>query len=379
MPFAEQLISVSCIRTLGQCLSEVAPGHSWAAVRTVTTALPELGLTARAEATRDALLADMPDGYRECEEIISRALENPAFTGWMIWPVTEAVAARALASGQPDAFESGLALLARLTTRLTGEFAIRAFLNADLDRTLRVVRTWTTADDERVRRLASEGTRPRLPWAKRVPALSGRPDVTLPVLDALYRDPSEFVRRSVGNHLNDISRIAPDLAVATARRWVAVTGVVPPTVRHGLRTLVKQADPAALALMGFGSARDLRVDGPWLHTPCVVVGQAVEFDYTVTNAGPDSVKVAIDYVIHYRKASGSLVPRVYKLTVRTLGPGETVTATRRQPLIPLSTRRYYPGGHALELQVNGVRSGRASFDLVTPSPLGRLWDAALAG
>ncbi|HET6191061.1 MAG TPA: DNA alkylation repair protein [Trebonia sp.] len=370
MPFAEQLISVSCIRTLGQCLSQGSPGLAWTAVNTVTAALPGLGLAARAAATRDALLADMPGGYRECEEIVSRALEDPAFTGWMIWPVSEAVAARALASAEGDAFESGLALLARLTTRLTGEFAIRAFLNADLDRTLRVVQTWVAADDDRLRRLASEGTRPRLPWAKRVPALFARPEVTLSILDALHRDSSEFVRRSVGNHLNDISRIAPGLAVDVARRWVTANGEVPPVVRHGMRTLIKQAHPAALALMGFGSAQDLRVDGPLLHTPRVAVGQAIEFDYSVTNTGAGPVKVAIDYVIHFRKASGALAPRVYKLAVRTLAPGETVVASRRHPLVPLTTRRHYPGAHALELQVNGMRHGQAAFDLAAVIPLG---------
>jgi hypothetical protein len=159
----------------------------------------------------------------------------------------------------------------RLTTRLTEGFAIRAFLNADLDRTLRVVQTWVEADDDRVRRLASEGTRPRLPWAKRVPALFARPEVTLPTLDALHRDSSEFDRRSVGNHL-----------------WV----------------------------------------GPGF-------------------AG--------------RRASAAHAMRGGR-------PGGRVRLLRdqhgrRHSLVPLTTRRYYPGGHALELQVNGIRHGHAAFDL----------------
>jgi hypothetical protein len=158
-----------------------------------------------------------------------------------------------------------------------------------------------------------------------VPALSARPEATLPVLDALCADPSEFVRRSVANHLNDISRIDPDLAVTTATRWGTVNGELPATVRHGLRTLVKQADPGALALLGFGSARDLRVDGPRLRAPRVAVGQALEFDYTVVNAGP----------------------------------------------VPLTTRRHYLGQHALELQVNGTRHGHVSFDLLMPEPADR--------
>jgi 3-methyladenine DNA glycosylase AlkC len=259
-------------------------------------------------------------------------------------------------------------LLARLTTRLTGEFAIQAFLNADLERALRTVLAWTASPDESVRRLASEGTRPRLPWARRVPALSGRPAATQPILDALHDDPSEYVRRSVANHLNDISRIDPALAVATASRWTAASGQVPVVVRHGLRTLVKQADPAALRLLGFGPPDALAVDGPHLAASTVAPGHTLQFSLTVTNTGPASVKAAIDYVVHYRKANGVLAPRVYKLTIRTLAPGESYTATRSQPFRPITTRGHYPGQHALELQVNGTRHGHAPFTLTGATP-----------
>jgi 3-methyladenine DNA glycosylase AlkC len=350
VPFAEELVSIKCIEELGELLAATAPARSWAATRAVPATLAALGLSDRVRAVRDTLLADLPVEYADAEAVIDRALRDPR------------------SSGEAGAFDAGLGLIARLTTRLTGEFAIRAFLNADLDRTLRAARTWTTSPDEHVRRLASEGTRPRLPWARKVWALFTSPAATQPILDALHDDPAEYVRRSVANHLNDISRIDPALAVATASRWIAADGQVSPVVRHGLRTLVKQADPGALGLLGFGPPDTLLVDGPHLAAATVVPGQALEFSLTVTNNGPVSVKAAIDYVVHYRKASGTLAPRVYKLTIRTLAPGETLAVTRSQPFRPVTTRRHYPGEHALELQVNGVRYGRAQFTLTGTTP-----------
>ena len=211
-----------------------------------------LGLSDRVWVLRDALLENLPGTYAELETVFRSALRDERFAGWMIWPVTEAVAARALGSPLPSDFGAGLVLLADLTNRLTSEFAIRSFLRVDLLRSLAVVLTWTNHPEEDVRRLASEGTRARLPWAKRVPALFADPSPTVPILDALYRDGSDYVRRSVANHLNDISRLDPALAVRTAQRWLAdPSPTTARLVRHAMRTLTKQGYPEALALLGF--------------------------------------------------------------------------------------------------------------------------------
>jgi 3-methyladenine DNA glycosylase AlkC len=374
VPTAEELISVDSIRRLARILqaSHPLPGK-WAAVRASTKALPELGLSDRARTVATAILTDLPGGYAELAATIRTALRDPALTGWMIWPVTEAVATAATNSPDPgdvDAgdFDDGLALLAELSPRLTSEFAIRTFLNADLDRTLAHVLTWTDDADPAVRRLASEGTRPKLPWAKQVPALSRRPAATVPVLDELYRDESDFVRRSVANHLNDISRLDPDLATSTAGRWTAEPDPNTPwVVRHGMRTLVKQGNPSALALVGFtGERTAFAVTGPTVAADRVVLGDDLVFTASITNVSQVPATVAIDYVVNHVKANGSRTPRVFKLAKKTLAPGATVDITRRHPFRPISTRTYYAGEHDVQLQINGHRFGTALFTLDIP-------------
>jgi 3-methyladenine DNA glycosylase AlkC len=355
------MLSTASVVALGACLGAVAPSLELTAVTAAPGQLAGLAFSERGRLVRDALLADLPPGYAPMEKIFRAALDDPDFTGWMIWPVTEAVAVRAVADGS---LEAGLELLAELTPRLTGEFALRTFLTAELDRTLAVVVEWTGHPDEHVRRLASEGTRARLPWAKRVPGLIERPEVTRPILEALRRDDSEYVRRSVANHLNDLSRLDPVLAVAIAAGWLA--DPAPTTerlVRHALRTLIKAADPGALALLGFEPPAGLVVDGPLLAVPAVAVGESLAFSFSAHNRGAGSLRLAIDYVVHHVKANGTLAPKVFKLTTRTLAPGESATIAKQHSFKPISTRRYYPGEHALELQINGRTFGRSTFTL----------------
>ncbi|WP_394617023.1 DNA alkylation repair protein [Lentzea sp. JNUCC 0626] len=364
MPFADELIGVPAVRALVTALRVVSPRARLSRVRQAETSLAPLALRERSDLIRDALLADLPGDYASFARTVrAAAAEAPTFTGWLIWPVTSAVAVKAVEEGGVDAFDDALALLAELTPRLTSEFALRTLLAADLGRALAAIGHWTRSESADVRRLASEGTRPLLPWAVRVPGILAEPEATLPILNALYRDESEYVRRSVANHLNDISRRDPDLVVATAAAWTAApdanTGGV---VRHGLRTLVKQGHPGALELLGFTSA-DLDVTGPLLSGDTVAVGETLSFTGSVRNLGQEPARLVIDYVVHHRKANGTLTGKTFKLTTRTVAPGETYEFSRAHSFRVLTTRRYHPGQHAVELQINGVRSGRAEFAL----------------
>jgi 3-methyladenine DNA glycosylase AlkC len=309
------------------------------------------------------LIEVLPPEYAPAAGTVRGVLADPSFAGWAVWPVGETVTTLALADGGTGAFDDALALMAELTPRLTSEFPIRRLLEADLDRALPLVLAWTGHPDEHVRRLASEGTRAYLPWAIRVRALLADPSATVPIIDALFRDPSDYVRRSVANHLNDLSRHAPDVVVATAARWLADPApTTPSVVRRGLRTLIKKGHPGALALLGF-AAVEVTVAAPELDESVVELPGELAFSFTVTNGGTAPTDVAVDYLVHYVKSDGRLAAKVFKLATRHLSPGETASFAKRHALRQMTTRVHHPGTHALEVQVNGRRYGRTEFEV----------------
>jgi 3-methyladenine DNA glycosylase AlkC len=366
VPTADELLSTSQVRILTTCLRAAAPERAWTTLGASIKHFGELGLVERAMLVRDALLTDLPDSYAQSAKILRVALKNDSFGSWMTWPVGEAVSVLALSSPRDSDFDDGLKMLAQLTTRFSSEFAIRNFLNADLERTLGAALGWARHDDEAVRRLASEGTRPRLPWAKQVPAFRTKPAAAIGILDILYTDESETVRRSVANHLNDISRADPELAVRTATRWLKnPSDTTPRLVRHAMRTLIKQAYPAALSLMGFGAPEGIVVSGPTVEVDVVSLGGELVFKSVIGNEGPHEARLVIDYIVHYRKANGATAPKVFKLSTKTLLPGERLEIRKRHSFKPISTRKHYVGQHSIELQVNGMRSDAATFEVVT--------------
>ncbi|MGV8874293.1 MAG: DNA alkylation repair protein [Rhodococcus sp. (in: high G+C Gram-positive bacteria)] len=361
MPFADELLGPDAAGTLFRTIRSAAPSADLALLRGSMDRLGSLALRERADLLRDALLTGLPGDYAEFAGTIRRAAQDADFQGWLIWPVTSAVASKAVEEKTSSAFDDGMSLLAELTGRLTSEFAIRTFLRTDVDRSLAIALEWAQSSDEHVRRLASEGTRPYLPWSLRVPEMLERPGVTVPILDMLYRDDSDYVRRSVANHLNDFSRDVPDIVVQTAARWLddpdANTGRL---VRHALRTVIKNGNTDALALLGFSPA-DLEVTSLVLDVAEVHIGDGVEFSASIRNLGLEPAKVAIDYVVHHTKANGGVTGKTFKLKTTTIPPGESVDIARRHSFRTLTTRSYYPGPHAIELQINGVGYGRADF------------------
>ena len=367
-----ELINADAVARLRAQLATAAPGLALPRLALVgdelgDLSLRELSLRERTDLVSAALLADLPGDYPSAATIVRRALADPGFAGWTMWPVGETVTTLALgAAGHPDAahFDDGLELLAEITPRLTSEFAIRRMLEADLPRALPVVLQWTRHPNDHVRRLASEGTRAFLPWAIRVRSLLAAPDATVPILDALYRDESDYVRRSVANHLNDLARQNPELVVEVASRWLAEpdenTAWV---VRHGLRTLVKKAHPGALGLLGYAPV-SVAVSAPVLVSPSVTLPGELGFTFELTNTGETTERMAVDYVVHFVKSNGGQAEKVFKLAATTLEPGESVTLTKRHALRQMTTRVHYAGRHSLELQINGERHTRTDFDVV---------------
>lgn len=255
-----------------------------------------------------------------------------------------------------------LPALRELTRRFSAEFALRPFLRRHPDAAWAAVHRWTTHPCVHVRRLASEGTRPRLPWGGHLRDSITDPSRGLAVLDALVDDPERYVQRSVANHLGDIAKDHPERAVDVAERWLTGRPERAWVVRHGLRHLLKQGDPRALALHGFKPV-EASVEGPVVAPAQVSLGETLELQLTLTSQSPVDQRLRVDLAVHFRKARGELRPKVFRWTELTLKPGEVRTLTRRQSLRAVSTRKHYPGEQAIDVRINGKIVGHTVFSL----------------
>lgn len=245
----------------------------------------------------------------------------------------------------------------------SSEFAVREFFRRDVPGTLKVMRQWAEDDNEHVRRLASEGSRPRLPWSFRLDAVLRDPQLTTPILERLRADDSLYVRKSVANHLNDFSKDHPKYMVELLRSWDREHPHTAWIAKHASRTLIKAGDPAALALFAFDTKVKVRVDHLTVSPRCLMLGDTLEFAFTVNSEATCAQQLVIDYAIHYRKANGGTAKKVFKLKEVELAPMGSLSLSKRQRIIDFSTRKHHPGEHVVEVLVNGKAIAAATFVL----------------
>lgn len=321
--------------------------------------LDALEMKARALQICAALETTLPADFDAAAPVLRTLLHgDDAPEGWMLWPVGEFIARRGLATPAP-----ALQLLHALTQRFTAEFAIRPFLVAHPELTLATLARWVHDDSAQVRRLVSEGSRPRLPWGLRLQAFVADPRPTLPLLLALQDDPSDDVRRSVANHLNDIAKDHPGIVAD----WLEthLPGATPQRrqlLRHASRTLVKQGDRRVLQAWGLG--RPLRGTAALQLAPRQLrLGDTLVLTLTLHSSAAQPQKLAIDYVVHHVKADGGSSPKVFKGWTTELQPRATLQLHKRHALKPITTRRYHAGRHVVDVQVNGAVVASAAFTL----------------
>lgn len=333
---------------------------------TVNGQLEPLSFLARSNLIRDTLWEHLPQDFPQAVRILLGALESEiphcelsGFDGFVVMSLCDFVAKYGI-----DHFDLAMHALYEMTKRFTAEGAIRAFLIKYPEQTLAVLESWVRDPNCHVRRLISEGTRPRLPLAPRLHQFVADPRPVLRLLEKLKDDPERMVQRSVANNLNDIAKDNPDLVIETLERWQpGATEDVQWIIRHASRTLIKQGKQGALGLLGYQP--EVRVTVPALRvlTPMVRFGEALAFEFEVCSEADAAQNLMIDFVIHHVKANGKRAPKVFKLAQKRLEPGETAAIRKRHPMRPISTRVYYPGTHLLEIQINGQICARAEFEL----------------
>lgn len=299
----------------------------------------------------------LPPNYQAALDILRRAMPSLGSYGFvkMVFPDYVEV------FGLED-WEASMPVLETFTQEASAEFAIRPFIVRYQDRTMAQMLAWAEHSHPEVRRLASEGCRPRLPWGIALPALKADPAPILPILEKLKQDESESVRRSVANNLNDISKDNPEVVIETLRRWqLEGSKEVQWITNHALRTLIKAGDANALELLGYARDPAIMVSNVRVEPETVPIGGKLAFFFDVESLSDQPQKLMIDYVVYYVKANGKLSPKVWKLAKRTLGPREVLPVRKTHSFAKVTTRRYYPGEHAIEPQINGKQYGRASF------------------
>lgn len=326
-----------------------------------------LALMPRGTHLARALHRHLPADYPEALRILLASIDQPhgrapglSLASFLYLPHTVFVAEFGL-----DHFELSMKAQHALTQRFTAEFSIRPYLEQHPKATLAQLMAWTRDPSEHVRRLVSEGTRPRLPWAARLPAFQRDPAPVLALLERLKDDPALYVRRSVANNMNDIGKDHPALLADTARTWLQ--GATPERrwiVQHALRSAVKRGEPGALAALGFGAAADVAIGQPSITPKQAVVGGTlvVAFDVINTRAGPQ--QVLVDFAVHYIKANGQSRAKVFKLKTLDLAAHATQRVGKQISLAEMSTRKHYPGLHRVEAIVNGHAQAIGSFELL---------------
>jgi len=319
--------------------------------------LQELELKARLRRTTELVARQLPSDFTGALDILKpiaphydmmfKGMFLPDFVGLY---------------GRKD-LDKSLEALKYFTKYGSSEFAIREFFIIDFERTLDAMIGWAGDENHHVRRLASEGSRPRLPWSFQLKPLMANPSPAKPILELLKADPELYVRKSVANHLNDISKDNPETMLDWVNGWDGETPETAWIIKHASRSLLKQGHPRAFALFGFEAKPDLSLTELNLSTASLALGDKLNLSFAITSNKRSPQKLAIDYIVHYVKKNGKTAPKVFKLKELVIHPGSCQTISKSQAFENLSTRTHYPGEHRIEVMINGISMASSTFEL----------------
>ncbi len=305
--------------------------------------------------TTQCLHKFLPAGFIEAVDILKKAA--PGIKGFEAMSMPDYVELYGI-----DDWEASLPALKFFTRFASGEFAIRPFIKKDPKRTMETMLNWAEDESAHVRRLASEGCRPRLPWAMALPEFQKDPSLILPILEILKSDESESVRRSVANNLNDISKDHPDVALDLCGNWQGASPEIDQIIKHACRTLLKAGNTKAMRLFGYGDPANLHVEELALDKTGIPIGDHIRVSFKLNVKEDSECQIRLEFAVHYLKANGKHSKKVFQITENTFAPGPH-PFNRKLTFADLSTRKHYPGPHPIAIIVNGEEKARVTLDL----------------
>jgi 3-methyladenine DNA glycosylase AlkC len=315
----------------------------------------QLALKERTRRITISLYSTLPKEYKTALEILY--IVAPKFTGLkgIIFPDYVEL------YGLED-WEESMKALAYFTPFSTSEFAVRPFLIKDLERMLDQMLKWSSHPDEHIRRLASEGSRPRLPWGQSVPSIKANPKMTLPILNNLKEDDSLYVRKSVANHLNDISYTHPDMVLDIANEWHGKQKHTDWIIKHACRTLLKKGNQRALLLFGYKDDQSIELKDFKLDKDRISIGDSIQFSFSITSKS--EMPVRVEYAIDYVKLRGQRTKKVFMISTLKMNSNETKDFSKTQSFKELTTRKHYKGTHTISIIINGTVKDSIDFEMV---------------
>ena len=323
----------------------------------VTKDLHLLELNQRLRKTSEVLKVHLPQDYSKAIDIMKKVIPNlnRGYTS-LVFPDFVGLYGK-------EHFDLSLSALKYFTTFGSSEFAIRVFLKNDFDKTIQVMQQWAKDKDHHVRRLASEGSRPRLPWSFKLDRVIENPRLTLPILELLKEDKELYVRKSVANHLNDFSKEHPKVILEIVKNWKGKSPHTDWILKHGSRTLLKKGDTEILKHFGIKHNHSIEVSGFKIRTGKVKIGQQLSFAFNLKNTSAKAIKTRIEYAVYFLVANGSLSKKVFKISERELEGKQSIEFEKNHNFKLITTRKYYPGKQKIALIINGKESEALSFEL----------------
>ena len=295
----------------------------------------------------------LPSGYRNSLNVLVKA--SKGFKGFDAMVFSDYVEVYGL--DDPEASVPALELFTQLCS---SEFAVRPFIIKYPDLMIKQMKKWAKSKNPHVRRLASEGCRPRLPWAMALPELKKDPSPIIPIIEALIEDKEEFVRRSVSNNLNDIAKDNPNITLGFAKKWFGKNPEVDAVIKHALRTQLKGGDPAALALFGYKNKTNVSVKEFKLSPQKVPIGSKLQFSFVLVNKGKSPVKLRVEYAVYYLKLKGKYSRKVFKITEDTFKE-KNISIKRSRSFTDMTIRKHNPGKHKISIIINGIELAEKEF------------------
>ncbi|HBF7667152.1 TPA: DNA alkylation repair protein [Clostridioides difficile] len=313
-----------------------------------------LELKARCRKISMSLGMYLPEDYKEALSILEKSVTGFYFA--FFFPDFVEV------YGQDDInWDLSISALERNTEYWSSEFAVRAFIIKDEERMMAQMRKWSKHKSEHVRRLASEGCRPQLPWGQAISKFKKDPTPVLPILEQLKTDTSTYVQKSVANNLNDISKTHPDLVISIAKDWYGKNKSTNWIVKHGCRTLLKKGNRDALALFGYDDTTSINLQDFTLETTSISIGEDLTFSFNIL--AKKATKTRLEYGIDYIKSNGKRNRKIFKISEVSLKENEKKSYMKKHSFADVSVRKHYPGIHSIAIIINGIEKDKLDFEL----------------